>query len=199
MNRINQESVARRFQSFDTELPRDVRAELGRPRLARVIGHQERSELDPATDTRLILLAFLVLMFAAGAIATWLHRSSPSIEQKGPPSPRQSATPIPMPIPHTSWQSDLAAHQTSAPRAELVKLAPPRAQLIKLPEWRVGETRPVMMPYGVQALAKYKGRLLSEDMLPQSGNAIGDALAVGDNVWVWIVTPGRSAAQWVDP
>jgi hypothetical protein len=56
-----------------------------------------------------------------------------------------------------------------------------------------------MMPYGVQALAKYKGRLLSEDMLPQSGNAIGDALAVGDNVWVWIVTPGRSAAQWVDP
>ena len=144
-------------------------------------------------------MAFVVLMFAAGAIATRLHPNSPPVEEKGPPSPRQNATPIPMPIPHTSWQSNLAAQQTSAPRAELVKLPSPRAQLIKLPEWRVGETRPVMMPYGVRALAKYKGQLLSEDMLPQSGNTIGDALAVGDNVWVWIVTPGTSAAQWVDP
>jgi hypothetical protein len=160
MNRINQESVTRRFQSFDTELPRDVRAELGRPGRARVIGQPERSALDPATETRLILLAFVVLMFAAGAIATRLHPNSPPVEEKGPPSPQQSATPIPMSIPHTSWQSNLAAPQTSAPRAELVKLPPPRAQLIKLPEWRVGETRPVMMPYGVQALAKYKGRLV---------------------------------------
>jgi hypothetical protein len=174
-------------------------AELGRPRRARVIGHPERSGVDRATETRLILLAFAVLMFAAGTIAIWRQPNSPPVDQKGPPSPQQSATPIPMQISRTSWQSDLAAHQASAPRAELVKLPTPRAQLIKLPEWRVGETWTVMMPYGVEALAKYKGRLLSEDMLPRSGNIIGDAFAVGDNVWLWIVAPGTSAAQWLDP
>jgi hypothetical protein len=89
--------------------------------------------------------------------------------------------------------------QPVAPRAMLVKLPPPRAKLIRLPEWRIGESRAVLLPYGVQAIATYKGRLSSEAMLPAGGNAIGDAFAVSDNVWVWLVTPGTAAAQWVDP
>jgi hypothetical protein len=36
-------------------------------------------------------------------------------------------------------------------------------------------------------------------MLPVIGSAIGDAWAVGDNLWIWLVTPGTGAAQWVDP
>jgi hypothetical protein len=55
------------------------------------------------------------------------------------------------------------------------------------------------MPYEVQALTTYKGRLASEAMLPAAGNAIGDTWAIGDNVWVWVVTPGTAAPQWVDP
>jgi hypothetical protein len=56
-----------------------------------------------------------------------------------------------------------------------------------------------MMPYNIEVLARYKGRLTSEAILPTDGNAIGDTWAVGDNVWVWLVAPGTSTAQWVDP
>jgi hypothetical protein len=70
---------------------------------------------------------------------------------------------------------------------------------VRLPDWNVGETRPVMMPYNIEVLTRYKGRLTSEAILPTDGNAIGDTWAVGDNVWVWLVAPGTSTAQWVDP
>src|SRR5262249_30096053 len=40
----------------------------------------------------------------------------------------------------------------TVPQAALVKLPPPRAQLISLPEWKVGETRPVSMPYNLGVL-----------------------------------------------
>jgi hypothetical protein len=35
----------------------------------------------------------------------------------------------------------------------LVNLPPPKAQLFRLPEWRVGEQRPVTIPYGVEVFA----------------------------------------------
>ena len=44
----------------------------------------------------------------------------------------------------------------------LVKLPPPKAQLVRLPEWRVGEQRPVTIPYGFEVLARYKGQLLTD-------------------------------------
>jgi hypothetical protein len=86
-----------------------------------------------------------------------------------------------------------------APRAELVMLPPPRAQLIRLPEWRIGGERPVMMPYGLEVAARLKGKLASTDMLPTSGNAIGDTWVVGDSAWVWVAAPGTGSANWVDP
>jgi hypothetical protein len=48
-------------------------------------------------------------------------------------------------------------------------------------------------------VATYKGRLASEAMLPVTGNAIGDTWMIGDTPWLYLVTPGTSAAQWVDP
>src|SRR5262249_12393689 len=81
----------------------------------------------------------------------------------------------------------------------LVKLPPARAQLIRLPEWRIGEQRPVMMPYHLEALATYRGRLESQDMLPSSGNQLGDTWVVGNTPWVWIWAPGATRADWIDP
>jgi hypothetical protein len=78
-------------------------------------------------------------------------------------------------------------------------LPPPKAQLVRLPEWKVGETQPVLMPYNLEVLATYKGKLASQSMLPVNGNSIGDMWRIGDTPWVWIVTAGTSAPQWVDP
>ena len=38
----------------------------------------------------------------------------------------------------------------------------------------MSEERLVKLRYGIQALARYKGRLASEAMLPADGNSIGD-------------------------
>jgi hypothetical protein len=40
-----------------------------------------------------------------------------------------------------------------------------------------------MMPYNLEVLVTYKGRLGSESMLPSSGNALG-------GMWVVVITPG---------
>ena len=63
----------------------------------------------------------------------------------------------------------------------------------------MGEQRPVTIPYGVKVLARYKGQLGSEEMLPASGNALGDMWVVGDNAWLWITAPGAARADRIDP
>ena len=60
----------------------------------------------------------------------------------------------------------------------MVRLPPPRAQLMHLPEWRIGEQRPVVMPYNLEVLATYKGQMASVDLLPSHGNRIGDMYLV---------------------
>ena len=89
--------------------------------------------------------------------------------------------------------------RSKAPRATLVKLPPPGAQLVRLQEWRIGEQRPVTLPYNVEVLTTYKGRLPAEWMLPASGNQLGDTWVVGETPWVWIWAPGASQADWIDP
>jgi hypothetical protein len=81
----------------------------------------------------------------------------------------------------------------------LVKLPRPWVQLLRWPEWKLGEERQLIMPYGLKVLGRYKSRLDAEWMLPASGNAIGDTWAIGDNLWVWITAPGASNAAWIDP
>jgi hypothetical protein len=59
--------------------------------------------------------------------------------------------------------------------------------------------RPVKMPYGLEVEARLRGRLPSTDVLPMSGNSIGDTWAVGDSAWVWVAAPGTGSASWIDP
>jgi hypothetical protein len=55
------------------------------------------------------------------------------------------------------------------------------------------------MPYNLKVLATYRGELPSIDMLPASGNRLGDTWVVGDMPWVWIWAPGAARADWIDP
>jgi hypothetical protein len=82
----------------------------------------------------------------------------------------------------------------------------PRAQLVRVPpsgragsRWRVGTSRLLTMPYGLEVLGLLKGRLASTELLPQSGNQLGDTWVVGHTPWVWITLPGWSQPMWVDP
>jgi hypothetical protein len=215
MPQSNQDfSTARRFHlsSYECEPPPDVRAELVRPRRPRILKRPpERSRWEP----RHSILAFAFLMLAGAVLTNLLHPARESIDSQIAPSPEQSATPAatpvptpqpaplaPAPTPHTSWQSYLAAEQTRAPRAQLVKLSPPRAQLVRpdsLPSPVPGRQYLATMPYNVEVLATYRGRLDAEWMLPQSGNAIGDMWLVDTTPWVWIWAPGANRADWIDP
>jgi hypothetical protein len=55
------------------------------------------------------------------------------------------------------------------------------------------------MPYGTEVAGVFRGNLPSEAALPASGNHIGDMYLVGHTPWVWLVTSGTSAPQWIDP
>jgi hypothetical protein len=178
MHSSNQGQAARRFDSsrfdagYDCELPPDVRTELFAPRRPRILGRKTSPGLNPAAKWPLYLVLLIAIVVVGGTIATWrqeqnTERTNKAISQ--PLAPQPTPTPVPTPelSPYRDWQSYLAAQQQRAPRAALVKLPPPRAHLISLPEWKAGETRPVTMPYNLEMLAIYKGRLPSEDMLPQ--------------------------------
>jgi hypothetical protein len=134
-----------------------------------------------------------------GAITTLWHQQEAERARAKAISQPLAPQPTPTPGPTVSTGREYFANHPRAPRAELFKLPPPRAQLIRLRQWKVGETRSVMMPYHLEALATYRGRLESQDMLPSSGNQLGDTWVVGETPWVWIWAPGASRADWIDP
>jgi hypothetical protein len=206
MNRIAEENPARRIQSFDTVLPDEVRIKLTnlkRPPNPSGQAHHDGNTLWLAGA---IVFAAIILGLAIGSLrrqeaqqiaAQASNAPGASLEQPGlAATPSQNAAaPLTQRLAPTGPRPELAV----APRAELVRLPPPRAQLIRLPEWRIGEQRPVLTPYGLEVSARLKGKLPSADLLPASGNAIGDAWAVGDAAWVWIAAPGAPSAKWIDP
>ena len=51
--------------------------------------------------------------------------------------------------------------------------------------------------YNVEVLARYKGRLPSLNMLPASGNTLGDLSVVGETAWLWLCPIGGSAPTWI--
>ena len=218
MPQSNQEYMARRFQGFhtrndaghgagyDTVLPPNARDELITPRRPRILERKKPVVLVPSTPATPWYFLFFLALVLVGGVAGNLWRqweAESAISQPVPaphPTPAPAATPAPLPPGSASrWKEYLAAQQTRAPRATLVKLPPPRAQLVRLPEWKFGEERQLIMPYGLKVLGRYKGRLDAEWMLPASGNAIGDTWAIGDNLWVWITAPSASNAAWIDP
>ena len=202
MNRIAEENPARRIQSFDTLLPDDVWAEFKRPKRPRTPGRLEPPGGNILWLAGAIVFGAIILAFAIGLVGWHEARqlmadlsAVPSMPVKQPAATAEpTATPTQTPGPGPG----LAA-APYAPRAELLRLPPPRAQLIRLPQWRIGEERPVMMPYGLEVTARLKGKLPTTDMLPMSGNAIGDVWVIGNLEWVWVAAPGTGSANWIDP
>jgi hypothetical protein len=189
---------------YECELPPDVRTELVAPKRPRILGRSKKVVLEPALKTRLSLV-LLVAALVIGGLVINLWRQSGNLEKQGSQKVEraktnkaisqplaQEPTPQPTPTPGptvSTWREYIAQHPEQfpfakpAPRAALVKLPPPRAQLVRVPEWRIGETRPVLMPYNLQVLATFRGQLSSIDMLPSSGNQIGDMWVVADTAW----------------
>jgi hypothetical protein len=138
---------------YDCELPPEVRAELGQPRRARILGRsvQFGRSQTPANPLRTRRPGARRLH---NCLSPVFPPSSPLAEKQSTPSAQgqQRATSWPTPVaaatPIASWQSYLGAQQTRATRAALVQPPPPKAQLVRLPECRPGETRPVM-PYNL--------------------------------------------------
>ena len=201
MNRINEESFARRFQSLDTELPDDVRVEFSRSKRPRILG-----PIAPGDRNILWLAGAIVsgaIILAVGIGVAGRHETQQLAATQEPNSaaaPTQIATPtLASTIDRKPAPKSEPAAAPYAPRATLVKLPPLRAVLVRLPQWRIGEERPVMMPYGLEVAALLKGKLPLRDMLPVSGNAIGDTWVVGDSAWVWVAAPGAASANWIDP
>ena len=197
MNRITEENSARRIQSFDTVLPEQVRVEFSRPKRPRMTGGLPSSDGSILWLPGAIVFGTIILAVAIGL--TGRHETQQavpgvsvmpgmSVQQ---PAATSTLDSTPAPTPERTVGG--------APRATLVKLPPPRAVLVRLPQWRIGEERPVMMPYGLEVAARLKGKLPSTDILPISGNSIGDTWVVGDSVWVWVAAPGTSRANWIDP
>ena len=201
MNRIAEENSARRIQSFDTVLPAEARVEFSRPKRPRVLGRLQ--PLDPNT---LWLAGAIVSAAIILAVGIGVAGRQQTQQLAATPEPASAAAPTQIAVPTVAPTIDRKPAPRSAlaaapyaPRATLVKLPPPRAVLVRLPQWRIGEERPVMMPYGLEVAALLKGKLPSTDMLPMSGNAIGDTWVIGDSAWVWVAAPGAGSANWVDP
>jgi hypothetical protein len=178
---------------FDCELPPGVRAELLRPKRARMLGQPVKG---PHRRPAIVLALVLV---AAGAVVAFWSWQRPSVA----PAMQPEATPVATPPATPAVQSAAArAWLAAAPtvrRAELVKLPTPRATLVALPEWRVGEQRRLLMPYGLEVVGRLRGHSEDELYLPASGNAIGDTWLVENTPWIWLTVPGTAAPTWVDP
>jgi hypothetical protein len=199
MNRIAEENSARRNQSFDTVLPDDVRVKFTRPRRPRILGRLEFPDRNILWLAGAIVFGSMIVALAIGLPGRHETPQTAAIpERTSTERPAQIASPPPTPALAAAGRPALGTAAT-APQATLVKLPPPRAVLVRLPQWHIGEERPVMMPYGLEVEARLKGRLPSTDMLPVSGNAIGDTWVVGDSAWVWVAAPGTGSANWIDP
>ena len=182
MPQSNQEQTAWRFQLFDTEnvapcsqdnyeceLPPGVRVELVGPRRPRILGRKTQSRLKPPLTWPLYLAVLIAVLIVGGVATTWRQEQAQERAKTDKAISQLALVPQPTPIPPASVPApgpvarpkESFANHPPAPRAALVKLPPPRARLVHLPEWKVGETRPVMMPYNLEVLATYKGRLTS--------------------------------------
>jgi hypothetical protein len=202
MNRIAEENPARRIQSFDTVLPDEVRVKFTNPKRPPKPGGQAPRDRNTLWLAGAIVFAAIILGLAIGPArrqeAQQIAAQSSIAPGASLEQPSSAATPTQIAAAPLAQRPQLAV-APYAPRAELVRLPPPRAQLIRLAEWRIGEERSVTMPYGLKVAARLRGKLVSSDMLPMFGNAIGDTWVIEDSAWVWVAAPGAGSANWIDP
>jgi hypothetical protein len=217
MSQFNQQSTARRFTAFHTccppysegyecELPEQARRELLPPKRPHIL-HRPLSaphgrgcflKWVGAFGLSAIILVSVIANYsrqhsapAAPAPDLVLEHSKALLAQQ---QAQQSGSD------GTAYGKAGVIGRREAPRAVLVQASAPRAELIgHLPPGRTDKLWPMLMPYGIEVLATYKGRLASEKMLPPSGNALGDIWVVGDTPWVWLFAPGAAHADWIDP
>ena len=158
---------------FDTVLPDEARLEFTRPKRPRTLGRLEPPDGNTLWLVGAIVFGAIILALAIGLVGR--HEAQqrvpdvsavPGMPVKQPaatPEPTSAATPAQTAVatlrptldPTRGSKRELAAAPYT-PRAELVRLPPPRAQLIRAPEWRIGEERPVMMPYGLEVAARLR-------------------------------------------
>jgi hypothetical protein len=211
MSHQAQNYTARRFQAahssagYDCEPPDNVLEELGRPRRPQILGRQ----LPVKTERRwpfYLMLAFCLAALGAAIYSSRRQqealRTSSTVSQQ-PLAPQPMSTSVTLPPGNASRWREYLANNPPAPRATLIMLPPLRAQLVRLPSSLppliIGKRYLATMPYNLEVLATYRGEMASVDMLPSHRNRIGDTWIVNGTPWVWLVTPGTSAPQWVDP
>jgi hypothetical protein len=184
--------------------------------LTGVIGHYLGTVKTPATtrESAPVVQPTPALEKLAGEP---LATPQPAIQPPVPPPPLSLVPSTPLP------STSLPPAQPASPepeqpalKATLVKLPPPRATLVRAPKGpspraelagdhplnELGVWQFLMrMPYdeSIEVHGVLKGRLGSEEFLPQSGNSIGDTWIVNSVPWVWITVPGTTVPTWVDP
>jgi hypothetical protein len=118
----------------------DLERELLAPRRQPILYGKTKPKRNSSSTWPLYLAVLIAVLMIGGAV--WCQQSGQAERARSkaisPPAltPQPAPTPAPTPelSPYHDWQSHVAAHQTTVPRAVLVKLPPPRAQLISLPE-----------------------------------------------------------------
>jgi hypothetical protein len=186
--------TARRSQSFNAkprfdagyecELSREALAEMGAvAKRPRILGAPQPAQAHPAAKEWLLPAVLIGAAVIVGVFSMTRHEPAKRSSQPQNESISQPAPPVVAP----------------APRTTFVKLPPPRAELVKLPEWQVGTQRELILPNNLKVLGRLRGRLDAQWMLPQNGNSIGDAWAVGNDLYIWLVAPNEAMASWIDP
>jgi hypothetical protein len=203
------ENAAPRYDAgFDCELPPDVRTELVAPKRPRILGRKTPATLKSAVNWPLYLALLIAALIVGSVALSWRQektveraKTNQAISQPTPaPQPTLSPSPGPGEAQTSSAGNPLAPRAVlvqRVPRATLVKPPVPRAQSTSdLPPPVQGQQYLATMPYGLEVLATYRGQLPSEDMLPSSGNQLGDTWVVAGTPWVWIWAPGAARADW---
>jgi hypothetical protein len=185
---------------FECELPPGVRAELLRPRRAKMLGRppsppQKPPQVDSARSWRHLspwlqsILTLVGMIFVPIFLVTVVWAILAVLSPR-PAAPTKPAAPVAQPAP-------AVLPVPRALRATLVRLPAPRAELISIP---VGGSFFITLPYGQKVWATYTGHVPSFEALPSVGRYLGETRVAADtNIpWVWTTPPG-GVAQWVDP
>jgi hypothetical protein len=156
-----------RHAAFDDRIKRGVER----------IAPPEKTPLPPLLRAYWVLIALGLLLLLA-ALSNHRQETSSTAPASIQPAPAIQPTPVLPPTPASTPSSVSPARPVFLPQSGS---SVPRAQLVRLPPsgsprliWSRGTSRLLTMPYGVEVLGLLKGSLANTELLPQSGNQLGD-------------------------